>query len=178
MRQTIRPARRLSGAWTASRIQNYSTGASCHSTPRYVSAPGIEVQQQQGTTVTTCISVPAATRSLKSSRFSVAAASCSAVWPSESGVYGNSRFQDFFDFAGIAAPGSLHQVILTAYRLSDEKAGNQQKIYFLTYTKTDGGGPAMSLILVSAGCTARRRGNPPYAFFDANSFISVGWVIN
>jgi 3-phosphoshikimate 1-carboxyvinyltransferase len=71
MRQTIRPARRLAGgivlpgdksishryamiaslAEGTSRIQNYSTGADCHSTLGCVSALGIEVEEQ-GTTVT------------------------------------------------------------------------------------------------------------------------------
>ena len=71
MRQTIRPARRLAGgivlpgdksishryamiaslAEGTSHIQNYSTGADCHSTLGCVSALGIEVEDQ-GTTVT------------------------------------------------------------------------------------------------------------------------------
>jgi len=93
-------------------------------------------------------------------------------------VFVNSRFQDFFDFAGVAAPGGLHQVILLADPQCDEKAINQQKIYFLPHTKTDGGVPAMSLIPLSTECTAPRTGNPPQAIFDANSFISVGWLIN
>jgi 3-phosphoshikimate 1-carboxyvinyltransferase len=71
MRQTIRPARRLAGgillpgdksishryamiaslAEGTSRIQNYSTGADCHSTLGCVQALGIDVEEQ-GTTVT------------------------------------------------------------------------------------------------------------------------------
>src|SRR5665213_256440 len=71
MRQTIRPARRLAGgsvlpgdksishrygmiaslAEGTSVIQNYSTGADCHSTLGCVSALGIEVEEK-GTTVT------------------------------------------------------------------------------------------------------------------------------
>src|SRR5580693_5052234 len=71
MRQTVRPAERLSGLVTLpgdksishryamiaslaegpSRITNYSTGADCHSTLGCVRGLGIEVEEQ-GTTVT------------------------------------------------------------------------------------------------------------------------------
>src|ERR1700688_1635763 len=71
MRQTVRPAKRLSGLVTlpgdksishrcamiaslaegASKLINYSTGADCHSTLGCVRALGIEVEEQ-GTTVT------------------------------------------------------------------------------------------------------------------------------
>lgn len=71
MQQTIRPARRLSGAIVLpgdksishryamlaslaegdSKISNYSTGADCHSTLACVRALGIEVEEE-GTTVT------------------------------------------------------------------------------------------------------------------------------